>query len=258
MRLGVLFFLVSIIFVGFSYGDCVFNKQWFWECSQTKNILLGQTTDTTITPEETNINLADMDFSDPKECETNFCYKEIQISVTVKKTWKPMLSVINNEALKSWDFAQDFPNISEKKLLNNSSPVYDRFILQKVLYERWLLDSKPTWKIWYMTEQAIMKLQCIKALKEYDEASGMFVVWTKTIAEVNKMKDKMKDPNYLKKTNVPNVDLTKCWDDFQDRNEDLDALLWNPPSRANTNYWNAVTPNYSLTPEWEVKIKKTE
>jgi hypothetical protein len=77
-----------------------------------------------------------MDFDDPKECSTDFCYKESQIIVTVKKTWKPMMSVINKEALKSRDFAKNFPNISEKKLLNNNSPVYDRFILQKVLYER--------------------------------------------------------------------------------------------------------------------------
>lgn len=258
MRIVILLFWGVIIFVWFSYWDCIYNKQWFWECSQTKTILLDQTIDRTITPEETNINLADMDFTDPKECSTDFCYKESQIIVTVKKIWKPMISVINKETLESRDFAKSFPNISEKKLLNNNSPVYDRFILQKVLYERWLLDSKPTGKIWYLTEQAIMALQCIKWLKEYNESSWMFIVWPKTIIEVNKIKDKMKNSNYLKNTRFPNIDFAKCWDDFEERNKDLNNLIWNPPSWANNNYWNAITPNYYLKPEGEVKIKKTE
>lgn len=77
-----------------------------------------------------------MDFSDPKQCTTDFCYKESQIIITVKKVWKPMIAIINNSGLLSRDFAKNFPNISEKKHLDNSSPVYDRIILQKVLYER--------------------------------------------------------------------------------------------------------------------------
>ncbi len=258
MRFVVLFFLSIISFISFSYWDCIYNKQWFWECSQTKNILLDQSADRIITPEELNINLADMDFSDPKECQTDFCYKQSQITVTVKKIWKPMTTLINKESLNSRDFAKTFPNISEKQLLNNNSPVYDRFILQKVLYERWLLDSKPTWKIWYLTEQAIMALQCIKWIKEYDESKWMFVIWPKTIAEINKIKEKMKDSNYLKKTRFPNIDFSYCWSGFKERNEDLNTLIGNPPSRANNNYSNAITPNYSLKPEGEVKIKKTE
>lgn len=258
MRVVVLFFLSVIIFSSFSYWDCLYNKQWYWECSQTKNILLDQTIDRTITPEETNINLADMDFSDPKECTTDFCYKESQITVTVKKIWKPMTSLINSNSLNSWDFAKTFPNISEKKTLTNTSPVYDRFILQKVLYERWLLDSKPTWKIWYLTEQAVMALQCIKGFKEYDESKWMFIIGPKTIAEINKLKERMKDSTYLKKTRFPSVDFSSCWIEFKERNESLNTLIWNPPSRANNNYSNAITPNYSLKPEGEVKIKKSE
>ena len=239
--------------------ECIYNQQWFRECQQTKNILLSQTVENKdIAPGDTNINLADMDFSDPKECKNNFCYKEIQITVTVKKLWKPIIVVINDESLKSWDFAKDFQNISEKKLLNNNSSIIDRLVLQKVLYERWLLDSKPTWKIWYLTEQAVMKLQCIKWLKEYNESSWIFIIWSKTISEVNKIKDKMEDPNYLKNTRFPNIDFAKCWEDFKERDEDLDVLLWNPPSWANNSYSSIINPNYSLTPEGEVKIKKIE
>ena len=248
--------LTGIIFIWFSYGDCIYNKEWFWECSQTKNITINQDIDKTIAPEETNINLANMDFTDPKECSTDFCFKESQITITVKKTWKPMTSVINDSWLLSWDFAKNFPNISEKKLLNNGSPVYDRLILQKVLYERWILDSKPTGKIGYLTEQAIMKLQCVKWFKEYNTANGTFIIWPKTIEETNKIKEKMKDPKYLKKTMFPNVDFTKCWKDFQTRDKELDNLAWNPPSRANNNYLNNINPDYSITPEGEVKIKK--
>jgi hypothetical protein len=77
-----------------------------------------------------------MNFDDPKECDKDFCFKETQVTITIKKVWKPMNMIINDEKLKSRDFAKNFPNIVENKLLNNSSPVYDRYILQKVLYER--------------------------------------------------------------------------------------------------------------------------
>jgi len=83
-----------------------------------------------------SINISDMNFDEPKECENEFCFKETYVTITVKKTRKPISIVINNENLKPRDFAKNFPNISEKKLLNNNSPIYDRYILQKVLYER--------------------------------------------------------------------------------------------------------------------------
>jgi len=88
--------LISLTCIGFSYGDCLYNKEGFWECSETKNIVVNQNIDKTITPQETNINLANMDFSDPETCKIDFCYKESQITITVKKVRKPMVAVIND------------------------------------------------------------------------------------------------------------------------------------------------------------------
>ncbi|MEI6773683.1 MAG: hypothetical protein WCL18_02420 [bacterium] len=96
MYKGILLCLISLTCIGFSYGDCIYNKEGFWECSETKNIIVNQNIDKTITPQETNINLADMDFTDPEACKTDFCYKESQITITVKKIWKPMVAVIND------------------------------------------------------------------------------------------------------------------------------------------------------------------
>jgi aminopeptidase N len=124
------------------------------------------------------------------------------------------------------------------------------------LYERWILASKPTGKIGYLTEQAIMKLQCVKWFKEYDKTNGIFVIWPKTIEEINKIKNKMKKQGYIKKTFFPNVDLQKCWETFQTRNKLLNKLIVNPPSRANNKYLNHIDPNYSINPEGEIKIIK--
>jgi hypothetical protein len=96
MYKGILLCLISFACIGFSYGDCLYNKEGFWECSETKNIVVNQNIDKTITPQETNINLADMDFTDPETCKTDFCYKQSQITITVKKVRKPMVAVIND------------------------------------------------------------------------------------------------------------------------------------------------------------------
>ncbi len=255
MRYGISVVLIFIAFLWLVYGQYIYNNQWFREYSQTKNILVNQSTDKTVLPKEMNVNLLDMDVADPKQCETDFCYKEVEVSVTVKKTWKPMTAVVNDESLKSSDFAKQFLNISQKKIVNNNSPVYDRIVLQKVLYDRGLLGSKPTWKLWYLTEQAIMKLQCMKWFQEYDTWNSMFIIWPKTIAEINKIKDKMKNPNYLKKTPLPNIDLSKCWSIFQQRNIELGNLLWNPPSRANNSYQNSSDVSAILKLEGQVTVK---
>ena len=66
-----------------------------------------------------------------KQEEYNLMENSPKRMLTVQIKNGPMLKVNN-----CWDFAKNFPNISEKSLLNNGSPVYDRLILQKVLYER--------------------------------------------------------------------------------------------------------------------------
>lgn len=259
MRVSICIFLLRLTFGGISFSECINNKLWFWECQQSKNIFLEQNLENISDPIKTSyINIGNMNFDDPKECDKDFCFKETHVTISIKKVWKPMSMIINDEKLKSRDFAKNFPNIVESKLLDNSSPVYDRYILQKVLYERWLLWTKPTGKIWYLTEQAIMKLQCIKNIKEYDKNNWIFIIWKQTISEINKIKDNMKDNNYLKNTRVPNIDLSKCWRDFDNRNEWLEKLLTNPPSWADNNYENAISPNYKVKVEWDINIKQTK
>jgi len=234
-------------------NGCITTNEWIFRCNKEISIFVDNTKND---PIETKIDLSQLDFEDPKECETKFCYKESTIIIKVEKIYKPIDVIINSSSLKANDFADKFPNIVSQNYVNNLSPVVDRFVLQKVLYERWLLESKPTGKIWYITEQAIMKLQCIKKYQEFDKINGIFFAWPKTISEINKIKEKMKDKNYLKNTHVPNINLSTCWENFKKRNDSLNTLLWNPPSRANNSYSNTWVPSYSIQLNWEVKIQK--
>jgi len=42
---------------------------------------------------------------------------------------------------------------------------------------------------------------------------------------VNKIKDNMKDPKYLKNTRVPFIDFAICGNEFLQRNKKIESLL---------------------------------
>jgi hypothetical protein len=63
--------------------------------------------------DEVILNLSDININQPKQCETDFCYEESSVVVTVKKIWKPLSSIINDNSLKSWEFAKEFKDIND-------------------------------------------------------------------------------------------------------------------------------------------------
>jgi len=204
------------------------------------------------------LNLSDMSIDVPVECKSDFCYEESSVVVKVKKIWKPLTTIVNSDSLKSWEFAKEFSNLAEDQTIDNKSPVYDRVVLQKILYDRWLLWTKPTGKIWYLTELAVMKLQCIKWFSEYNSSKSIFEIWHKTIVELNKLKERMKNPDYLSDSKLPEIELSICGKDFISRYNTINSLLKNPPTWANNTYSNMIVPDTSIKWEGEVIIKKTQ
>ena len=253
----IYFFVFFVFFVSYSTADCVQNDFWFYECVKEKHISVDELNWNTLDLDQIVLNLSEMNIDQPKECKTDFCYEESSVIVTVKKTWKPLTSVVNDENLKSWDFANKFDNIKETDLVNNRSSVYDRVVLQKVLHDRWILESKPTGKIGYLTELAVMQLQCIKWYSEYNSSKAIFEIWPRTIYEINNLKDRMKDENYLSSTSLPQFNLYDCDQSFISRYNAIKSLLKSPPSWANNEYKNMITPDTTLNWEWEVIIKKS-
>jgi hypothetical protein len=251
----LIFFLCFFVFVN---ADCFQNEMWFYECTQQRNITLDEVVWQELDLDEMVLDLSEIDIDSPQQCETDFCYEESDITVVVKKVWKPLTSIINSDSLSSWQFAQEFPDIKEENILDNKSSVYDRVVLQKILYDRWLLGVEPTGKIGYLTELAIMKLQCIKWFSEYNPEKTIFEIWSQTIWELNSLKERMKDSNYLVSTELPNIELEDCGPTFVSRYNAISNLMQNPPSWANNNYNNMITPDTSLDREGEVIIKKTE
>lgn len=256
-KLIIYFFVLFVSFFSFSVADCIQNDNGFYECTQQRSITLDEVIGQDLDLDEMVLDLSEIDIDSPESCDTDFCYEESDITVIVKKIWKPLTSIINNDSLTSWDFANEFPDIWEDDILDNKSSVYDRIILQKVLYDRWLLGVKPTWKIWYLTELAIMKLQCIKWIDEYNSEKTIFEIWPKTITELNNLKHRMKNSNYLLNTQLPDINLEDCGSSFVSRYDAISKLLKNPPSRATNEYENMITPDTSLNWEWEVIIKRS-
>jgi len=204
------------------------------------------------------LNLSDMSIDAPVECKSDFCYEESSVVVKVKKIWKPLTTIINNNSLKSWEFAKEFSNIAENQTIDNKSSVYDRVVVQKILYDRGLLWTKPTGKIWYLTELAIMKLQCIKWFSEYNSSKSMFEIGPKTVKEINQLKERMKNQHYLSDTKLPVIELSSCGKDFVNRYNAISSLLKNPPSWSDNTYSNMIVPDTSIKWEGEVIIKKTQ
>lgn len=248
LMFGVMFSVVS--------AECTYSDDWFFECVQEKYISLNENIWEESNLDKITLDLSQIDMPPPKECITDFCYEESNVIVILRKTWKPFLSIVNSDSMTTWGFAKEFDDIKETILVNNRTPIFDRVILQKVLYDRGLLWTKPTGKIWYLTELAIMRLQCIKWYSEYNTSKTIFEIGPQTIKEINNLKNRMKDQSYLASTSLPNVDLSQCGNEFVRRQSTIEWLLDTPPSWANNDYGNMVTPDSSLEWDWEVILKK--
>lgn len=241
-----------------SAAECWYNSSSYFQCTDEKKIYLNEDMNGELNLNEIMLDIGNIDMPPPTECVKDYCYEETNVVVTIKKTWKPLLSVINNSAMKPSDFAKKFEDIAETTVVDNWSPVFDRVVVQKVLYERWLLGAKPTGKIWYLTELAVMKLQCIKWFSEYNDAKAVFEIGPKTIEAINTLKHKMKDEKYLKNTWFPPVDFAKCGKEFVTRQSKIEWLLQSPPTWANNSYGPNLLTWSSLQRDGEVILKRAD
>jgi len=260
MKKNLQYFIAALV-AGFSLysfvsATCAYSDIWFYECTENRDIALSENIWWSTTLSEISLDVWKIDMPPPKECLTpEYCYEETSMVVVIRKTWKPVLAVINNEAMPPSEFAEKFRDVQSTGILTNDSPLLDKVIFQKTLFNRWLID-KVTGKFWYLTELAVMKLQCIKWFVEYNETKTMFEVWPLTIKEVNNLKDRMKEEEYLAKTKLPDIDIKKCGKEFSQRETAIERLMQDPPSRASISYPRKAFSDPSLIWDGVVSLKK--
>jgi hypothetical protein len=161
--------------------------------------------------EEVSFSFAEYDIDAPAVCrEANvFCHERTVITSQIKKEWEvvPVVQIWNPD-LSPQDFANFYPDLPEDKIISNGSHPNDKWTAQKILYERGLLDVFPTGKIGFKTEEAITKLQHYKDIEEIDEDKGIVVIGPETIRELNKLKDRMKSPEFTPNAPMPPLSLS--------------------------------------------------
>lgn len=250
---------VSLAPLSFVGAGCNYSDVGFFECVEEKYIYLNEEIgEATSNLNEMKLDVGKIDMPPPVECVKDYCYEETNVIVVIKKTRKPLLAVVNSDTLPSREFAEKFDDIQEETKITNKSPIFDRVTLQKVLHDRGLLGVEPTGKIWYLTELAVMKLQCLKGYSEYNPSKDIFEIGPRTIQEVNALKERMKDENYLKDSRLPEVNLAECGDEFTRRQAKIGGLLKTPPTRANNHYGNYLRSGSSLQWDGEVVLKKVD
>lgn len=250
--------LVWIFLCSFVSAGCAYTDIWFYECTENRDIALSENLWWFSNLSEISLDVWNIDMPPPKECiNDEYCYEETSVVVVIRKTWKPVLAVINNEAMPPSEFAEKFRDVDLTGVLTNDSPLLDKVIFQKTLFNRWLID-KVTGKLWYLTELAVMRLQCIKWIVEYDESKTMFQAWPLTIKEVNELKDRMKEEEYLAKTKLPKIDLATCGKEFKQREKAIETLMQSPPSWAIKTYPKKAITDPSLIWDGVVSLRKEE
>lgn len=163
------------------------------------------------------IDFSDYNIPAPEECnEPNIaCHETAKIQITTTKQWKIYRTkTIDSPDLTSHDFAKKYPNLNENaESIDNTSPPEQKWILQRMLYERGLLPVFPTGNVGYETEKAIIKFQHIKGINEWDKRKGIVEIGPQTVKALNDLKERMKDPQYLEKRPLPVVKLNDL-DDY--------------------------------------------
>ena len=154
-----------------------------------------------------SINLSDYDIARPAECDdpTVFCQEYTHVHVTIDKTWEIVqVGSVRSEELSASEFAAYYPNIQSESVTSNS-PTEDILLLQRALYDRGLLPVEPTGRFGVLTELAMLHFQQIKGYEEW--GNGEVIAGPRSVADINAMKDRMKDPEYLQDTSVPELDI---------------------------------------------------
>lgn len=193
-------------------------------------------------------SFADYDIKAPAVCsEPNvFCHEHTVIHSKLEKEWEVVeVPEISDKSLSAQQFATYYPDLDETKKISDGSPTSTKWIAQRILYERGLLSAFPTGKIGLQTEEAIIKLQHYKNIVEYDKNLKVTIIGPKTIKELNKLKAKMKDPNFASKSPLPNIPFKDFDPVHQERLLAMDKkyqqLAKQPPQKSETS-----NPNLSI------------
>ena len=153
-----------------------------------------------------SFSFEDIDIDAPSVCSQShvYCEEKTVITTHIKKEWEVIaVPTIWDKSLTPQQFAKYYPNLKNDKPITDGSAPKEKWIAQKILYERGLLDVFPTGKIGYQTEQAVARFQYYKDIYEVNEKLGIVVIGPKTIQELNKLKDRMKNPLFTSRSPLP-------------------------------------------------------
>lgn len=197
----------------------------------------------TRTPEKNQLfSLKDYDISAPTICQQSnvFCHEKLRIVSRIEKEWEVnYIPQIWDPELTAQDFANFYPNLPEDKIISDGSRPQDKWILQRILYERGLLDIFPTGKIGYLTEKAIIKLQHYKDIEEYDHNLGIAYIGPATARELNLLKERMKRSDFVSRSPLPPISINSLSNNHKLRLSTINTLL---KTRKNPGDVNQVLP----------------
>jgi hypothetical protein len=213
----LLFFGTSLVFASFENSYFLYKEKEF-------EIEL----DTRTPSKNKGFSFADYDIKAPDICKSShiFCYEKTKIHTTINKEWEVVpVPPIWDKSLTPQQFAKFYPDLEEDKIINNWSPAKDKWITQRILYERGLLPVFPTGKIGFLTEEAIIKLQFFKGIEEIDQAKGVVIIGPQTIKELNKLKKRMEDETFVSRSPYPEINFADYSDFHQKRLLTIDKEL---------------------------------
>ena len=149
------------------------------------------------------IDLSQYDLPQPEECmsPTVRCTEKTNVYLTVETEWTiEEFADVQSRELTAYEYAVNYPPIEVQEVLPASDPK-DILLLQRALYDRGLLSVPPTGRFGALTERAILHFQQIKGYEEW--FNGKVIAGERTIDDINAMKLRMQDPEYLQATTAP-------------------------------------------------------
>lgn len=152
------------------------------------------------------IDLSKYDIPQPAVCARPnvHCEESTNVNIKITRVWN-ITSVyeLNDARLKAEEFAQYYPDVSEEVPLTRNSDPKQVLILQRVLYERGMLETLPTGRYGAQTQRAVLHFNVIKGLDRCDGKTS--VASRATLRAINALKRRMADTKYLASTKVPPI-----------------------------------------------------
>lgn len=155
-----------------------------------------------------NVNLEDYisKLKKPDECGSPniICEENLKVEMKISKTFFiTKLNPLDSPNLLPEDFSKYYPDI-ESCPIDKSTDPKNIMILQRILYERGMLDTLPTGKYGVLTELAVHHFQQLKGLSQCSKEAA--VIDCATVEALNELKHKMSNSGYLSGTLVPPFD----------------------------------------------------